>query len=177
MSGLGLSPPGVGNTERHSNHESGSSTTDEGHIGDDEKWFFGDDDDFSIQFDSDGDETGANTGILIRNENTGQVVLTTSTGNNTLLKLAGYEIARAGSGVVTISNGNDEIRIGEDLSIQGNALRSAGRVEYNPVDVRNISSPAQGWVAYHDGSGTNTEGLAAFDGSNWVSQVDGSTIS
>lgn len=49
--------------------------------------------------------------------------------------------------------------------------------ELDPQDVRNISSPSQGWFAYHDGSGSNTEGLAAYNGTDWISQVDGSTVS
>jgi len=44
------------------------------------------------------------------------------------------------------------------------------------TDVRTISSPAQGWIAYHDGSGKNTEGPAFYNGAGWISQVDSSTI-
>lgn len=47
-------------------------------------------------------------------------------------------------------------------------------------DVRQINSPVQGMLAYHDPSingDTNTEGPAFYDGSGWTSLVDGSTIS
>lgn len=50
-------------------------------------------------------------------------------------------------------------------------------VDLTPQDVRNISSPVEGRYADHDGSGSNTEGLARYDGSSWISQVDGTTIS
>lgn len=47
---------------------------------------------------------------------------------------------------------------------------------FQPRDVRRIDSPQTGDIAYHDGSGSHTEGLAAFNGTQWMSQVDGSTI-
>jgi len=47
---------------------------------------------------------------------------------------------------------------------------------YTPQDVRNVSSPSRGDTAYHDGSGSNTEGPAHYDGTDWISTVDGSTI-
>lgn len=50
-------------------------------------------------------------------------------------------------------------------------------VQYDPQDVRNIASPSAGWTAYHDGSGSNTEGPAFYNGTSWISQVDGTTIS
>lgn len=71
-------------------------------------------------------------------------------------------------------------RQGEDL-----VTADEDRVEVHkplalPIDdVRNISSPAQGYVAYHEpsvNSDSNTEGPAFYDGTDWVSQVDGSTI-
>lgn len=52
--------------------------------------------------------------------------------------------------------------------------------QYVPQDVTTISSPSQGTVAYHDPSVSadgNTEGPAFYNGMNWVSQVDGTTIS
>lgn len=52
--------------------------------------------------------------------------------------------------------------------------------QYVPQDVTTISSPSQGTVAYHDPSISadgNTEGPAFYNGTNWVSQVDGTTIS
>jgi len=47
--------------------------------------------------------------------------------------------------------------------------------EYKPTDVREIGSPRKGFSAYHDGSG-GTEGPAFYDGSSWISLVDGSRI-
>lgn len=66
---------------------------------------------------------------------------------------------------------------GADLDLDGNDIINHGVDKYQTQDVRNISSPAQGHVAYHDGSGGNTEGLAAYNGTDWISQVDGTTIS
>lgn len=48
--------------------------------------------------------------------------------------------------------------------------------EAPPQDVTAVSSPSQGQQAYHEGSGGNTEGPAFYDGDNWISLVDGSTI-
>lgn len=46
-----------------------------------------------------------------------------------------------------------------------------------PQDVRNISSPQQGYVGYHNGDGTdNTEGPAFYDGTQWWSLVDSTKI-
>lgn len=55
---------------------------------------------------------------------------------------------------------------------------AAAETARSPQDVRAISNPTAGDVAYHDGSGTNTEGPAHYtSGGSWVSTVDGSTIS
>lgn len=51
-----------------------------------------------------------------------------------------------------------------------------GPIAFSPRDVRSISSPSRGWTAYHDGSGSNPEGPAFYDGSKWISQIDGTTI-
>lgn len=56
-------------------------------------------------------------------------------------------------------------------------LLSDNIIRYDAQDVRNLSGVNQGYVAYHDGSGANTEGLAAYNGTDWISQVDGTTIS
>lgn len=59
-------------------------------------------------------------------------------------------------------------------------FHSDGSVTTPPRDVRNISSPSPGQRAYHDPSisgDSNTEGPAYYDGSAWISVVDGSTIS
>jgi len=50
-------------------------------------------------------------------------------------------------------------------------------IKNSTQDVRNISSPSEGWTAVHDGSGTNTAGPAWYNGADWVSVVDGTTIS
>lgn len=80
-------------------------------------------------------------------------------------------------GSVVIGSSADEMTCNAKINIRSNPLKALARAEYNLQDVRNISSPSQGYVAYHDGSGTNTEGLAAHNGTDWISQVDGSTIS
>lgn len=82
-----------------------------------------------------------------------------------------------------IGTGNNTIILNDALQARGginffdNDAQNVNVTRHNPQDVRNISSPSQGWEAYHDGSGSNTEGPAFYNGSNWISQVDGSTIS
>ena len=58
----------------------------------------------------------------------------------------------------------------------GGFIIQTSPVSYVVEDVRNISSPLRGDTAYHDGSGSNTEGPAHYDGTDWISTVDGSTI-
>jgi hypothetical protein len=75
---------------------------------------------------------------------------------------------------ISVSGGGS---FGGDVSLDSVQLQ--GVVEHNPSDVRNISSPSQGWTSYHDPSvsgDANTEGPAFYDGSQWVSMVDGSVI-
>lgn len=43
-------------------------------------------------------------------------------------------------------------------------------------DVRNISSPADGQQAFHDGSGTNTAGPAAYHNATWIALRDNTEI-
>lgn len=81
------------------------------------------------------------------------------------------------------SAGGGYIRFVSKVNLNGNTLEmvSGDIIELNTLglnvqDVRNISSPSEGDYADHDGSGTNTEGLARYDGTDWISQVDGSTI-
>lgn len=76
---------------------------------------------------------------------------------------------------IVVADGQAEFNRG--TGHRGNPSKNIAWVGLNTKDVRNISSPNQGNVAYHDGSGSNTEGLAAYNGSSWISQVDGSTIS
>lgn len=47
--------------------------------------------------------------------------------------------------------------------------------QYEPVDVTRLGSANRGMVAYHDGSG-GPEGPAFYDGSSWVSLVDGTRL-
>ena len=63
-----------------------------------------------------------------------------------------------------------------DLTLGGSNIEQVGYLELNPKDVRNISSPSEGFISYHDGSGSNTQGPAHFNGTDWISTVDGSTI-
>jgi hypothetical protein len=55
------------------------------------------------------------------------------------------------------------------------AFRPSCTMRKVPKDVTSISNPVEGMEAYHDGS-TGTKGPAFYDGSSWVSLVDGSTI-
>jgi len=102
----------------------------------------------------------------------------------TLLKTIGnvfYLRGPAGVYIQFNSGGATEykqvLRVDGGLSVRSEFKFNTYPANYTPQDVRNVSSPSQGDTAYHDGSGTNTEGLAAYDGTDWISQVDGSTIS
>lgn len=46
---------------------------------------------------------------------------------------------------------------------------------YTPQDVTAISNPVEGMVAYNDGS-VGTAGPAHYNGTDWISTVDGTTI-
>lgn len=59
------------------------------------------------------------------------------------------------------------------LSIDSAAFDDS--VYYTPQDVTTISSPSAGQVAYNDGT-VGTAGPAHYDGSSWISTVDGTTI-
>lgn len=63
-----------------------------------------------------------------------------------------------------------------DVDFDGNSALDVSVVGHTPVDVRTLSDPQAGWVAYHDGAGDHTEGPAHYDGSDWLSTIDGSTI-
>lgn len=81
------------------------------------------------------------------------------------LDAAGHDIQNAGTvtaGSATVTN---DVR--------------AGLFHTDPRDVRAITTPAPGDMAYHDGTGTtNTEGPAFYHSvGEWRSAVDGSTIS
>jgi hypothetical protein len=73
-------------------------------------------------------------------------------------------------------NFSEKLGISENRVSLGNASDNVP-AHMEPQDVRNISSPQQGDISYHGGAGSNTVGPAHYDGSNWVSLVDGSTIS
>lgn len=49
----------------------------------------------------------------------------------------------------------------------GGRLESS-RLELDPQDADAINSPSEGTIAYHDGSGGDTEGPAFYNGSGWV---------
>lgn len=63
----------------------------------------------------------------------------------------------------------------------GNVISASGTYNYEdgvmlPQDVTSIPSVYSGYMAYHDGTGTNTVG-PAFNDAGWTSLVDGSSIS
>lgn len=67
---------------------------------------------------------------------------------------------------------------GGGATVHNGSLTVQTYLDLPPQDVRNISSPSAGTMAYHDGSGSNTEGPAHYtSGGSWVSTVDGTTIS
>jgi hypothetical protein len=72
---------------------------------------------------------------------------------------------------VYVGTGSSWLDIGAESGL------ASGIVDLDPRDVRSISAPAEGDTAYHDGSGANTAGPAHYTGSNWISTVDGTTIS
>lgn len=64
-----------------------------------------------------------------------------------------------------------------EIDMRGHEVESCARVEYDPVDVREIDDPKMGWVAFHDGSGgDNQVGLAFYDGDNWMEISFGTVI-
>jgi len=87
-------------------------------------------------------------------------------------------------GRVGVATNSDTVYIGDGSSwvnvntaIAADADVASDIVGLTPQDVTDISSPSRGDVAYHDGSGGNTEGVANYNGTSWVSVVDGTTIS
>lgn len=83
---------------------------------------------------------------------------------------AGRVAEATGTGTYYLGDGSSWI-VSDDVAF---SLKTSGQT---PTDVTALSSPSQGDTAYHDGSGGNTEGPAFYDGSQWVSTVDGTTIS
>jgi len=77
-------------------------------------------------------------------------------------------------GLIQTSDGSVQLNMGSDGGPKGTLT------EHTPSDVRDITLPEKGMRAYHDpsinGDG-NTEGPVYYDGSSWVSLVDGSTVS
>jgi hypothetical protein len=67
---------------------------------------------------------------------------------------------------------NGELRAVDD---QGALGLPVDTVVYTPQDVTAISSPSEGMVAYNDGT-TGTAGPAHYNGTDWISTVDGTTI-
>lgn len=72
--------------------------------------------------------------------------------------------------------GGNRVDLFANLNVNQNAISSIGKASHQVQDVTAISSPSQGDVAYHDGSGSETVGPAHFDGTDWISIVDGTTI-
>ncbi|MEF8825817.1 MAG: hypothetical protein V5A34_05635 [Halapricum sp.] len=107
----------------------------------------------------------------------------------TLVALVADEPVRAGSSTVltneyTPTEGRVAILADDTVYVgDGSAWIPAADIALaidetarSPQDVRAISNPTAGDESYHDGSGTNTEGPAFYNGSDWISTVDGSTI-
>lgn len=90
---------------------------------------------------------------------------------------------KTGVGRMTI-NGGDGVEFQDAgttlMQAVGGTVSFAAPAESNVMDVRTVSSPTQGMRAYHDPSisgDSNTEGPAFYNGTSWISQVDGTTIS
>lgn len=66
--------------------------------------------------------------------------------------------------------------LGYDVQAVAAGGTGGGDYDGTPQDVRNISSPAQGDMAYHDGSGSHTEGPAFYDSTQWVALLNGEVI-
>jgi len=108
-----------------------------------------------------------------------------SSGDMRLFPEAGLDIELAGFSVIELADNILQLFDSGDnafFDFRGDESKArtlnGSPIQYDPTDVRNISSPEQGDTAYHDGSGSNTEGPAHYtSGGSWVSDVDGSTIS
>lgn len=70
----------------------------------------------------------------------------------------------------------EDHQLAGDVDFDGNSALNVSVVDYTPVDVRTLSDPEEGWTAYHDGSDDHTEGPAHYDGTDWISTVDGTVI-
>lgn len=113
-------------------------------------------------------------------------------------KKAGAVGATDRVGMIVPEPGNDQLKVssapGNEMTFQPDGYTQVLRLASQrvtvgdagqntpghmpPQDVRNVSSPQQGDMAFHDGSGPNTEGPAHYTSEgSWVSTVDGSTIS
>jgi len=151
----------------------------EGHIGDDGKLYFGTSDDVGVYFDSDVGQIGTLRFTHKDGRTIGLDLEDSGGGIDGLprLKMDGEDflaIAPRGpdQAAIQLPGGFDG-----NTSFLGNRIDDAGSIRLNPQDVRDISSPVEGEYADHDGSGSNVEGLARYNGAEWVSQVDNSTIS
>jgi hypothetical protein len=115
----------------------------------DKKLTFGDDNDFKMLYD----------------------------GDSLRLSDSGTQLAQIGK------FGREEVRFTTSMSFTGNNTLSLGlnnitgvtTMGFDPRDVRNISNPSEGDIAFHDGSGNAGKGIAYFDGSNFQ-VLDGGTI-
>lgn len=91
----------------------------------------------------------------------------------------GLELTEDGTvAQVNQSNGTDDLLISHSgdakVTIKSGGVQVA---EYNPIDVTTvISSPVQGMGAYHDGSGSLSEGYVVYDGSQWIDYIQTADI-
>ena len=82
------------------------------------------------------------------------------------------------SGDLALVNDFGEKMMGMAFDYSANRWHNIHVLKLNPQDVRGVPNASYGDVAFHDGSGTdNTTGPAHHDGEDWISTVDGSTIS
>ena len=61
------------------------------------------------------------------------------------------------------------------MKLFSDRVRFGVPTQYDPIDVTELGGANRGMMAYHDGSG-GPEGPAFYDGSSWVSLVDGDSL-
>ena len=89
----------------------------------------------------------------------------------------------ASGGELTFKDNDGKVKADDGRTVldMGNSRIELEKTARKPQDVRgNVPENGKGAEAYHDPSingDSNTEGPAFYDGSEWVSQVDGSVIS
>lgn len=120
------------------------------------------------------------TNATLDNTGGGRYLLSLAGDTHDNVRVSDFEIVNA-DGVVSVSGTlNGEIMDGTwEVATQFTntapvGLRAGG--DLDPMDVRDLGN-VKGSRAYHDGSGTNTEGPAFNDGAGWESLVDNTAIS